>query len=171
MGNLSKDVPVICVGAISKIYCLPGWRLGWNIVYNNHGYFDKVIENLHKHNMIQLHPNSLVQFALPKILAEVKEDFMMSMKSKLKDTADYAYERLSGIKGIEPIRATAAMYMMVKIRPEVFSDIADDVEFCKKLLNEQCCLAFPSQCFFAKNFFRIVTCTTRKTIDEFVERL
>ena len=93
------------------------------------------------------------------------------MKSKLKDTADYAFERLSEVKGIEPIRATAAMYMMVKIKPEVFADIIDDVDFCKKLLNEQCCLVFPSQCFFAKNFFRVVTCTTRKTIDEFVERL
>lgn len=51
-GNITKDVPIICVGAISKIFCLPGWRCGWSIVYNNHGYFDKVIENLHKHAMI-----------------------------------------------------------------------------------------------------------------------
>lgn len=51
-GNLTSDVPIICTGAISKIYLLPGWRLGWAIVYNNHGYFDKVIDNLHKHNMI-----------------------------------------------------------------------------------------------------------------------
>lgn len=43
MGNLTKDVPVICVGAISKIYALPGWRLGWSIVYNNGGYFSDVI--------------------------------------------------------------------------------------------------------------------------------
>lgn len=61
MGNLTQDVPVLCTGALSKIYCVPGWRCGWTIVYNKHGYFDKVIDNLGKHAMIQLHPNSLVQ--------------------------------------------------------------------------------------------------------------
>ena len=34
-GTITKTVPVICTGSISKIYCLPGWRCGWNIVYNN----------------------------------------------------------------------------------------------------------------------------------------
>lgn len=57
---LTKTVPVIACGALSKIYCLPGWRCGWNIVYNNSGYFDHVLDNLQKHSMILLHPNSLV---------------------------------------------------------------------------------------------------------------
>jgi tyrosine aminotransferase len=47
-GNLTHDVPVLCCNSLSKIYCLPGWRLGWVIVYNNHGYFDNVIQNMHK---------------------------------------------------------------------------------------------------------------------------
>jgi tyrosine aminotransferase len=51
-GALTHDVPVICCGAISKIYCVPGWRVGWAIVYNNHGYLDKVLVNLNKHSMI-----------------------------------------------------------------------------------------------------------------------
>jgi tyrosine aminotransferase len=49
------------------------------------------------------------------------------------------------------------MYMMVKIEVEEFTDISDDLDFCKKLLTEQCCLVFPSMMFFAKNFFRIVS--------------
>ena len=60
MGHLTKDVPILATGSISKIYLLPGWRCGWVIVYNNHGYFDKVLDNLGKHAMIQLHPTSLV---------------------------------------------------------------------------------------------------------------
>merc|ERR1711994_57171 len=53
-GTATTTVPVICTGAISKIYCLPGWRCGWTIVYNNSGYFDDVIENLGKHSTILL---------------------------------------------------------------------------------------------------------------------
>jgi tyrosine aminotransferase len=60
-GNATSTVPVICTGAISKIYCLPGWRLGWCVVYNNGGYFDEVITRMDMHSMIQLSPNSLVQ--------------------------------------------------------------------------------------------------------------
>jgi tyrosine aminotransferase len=56
-----------------------------------------------------------------------------------------------------PIQAKAAMYMMVKIEIEEFEDIIDDIDFCKKMLAEQYCMALPSQCFFAKNFFRIVS--------------
>jgi tyrosine aminotransferase len=58
------------------------------------------------------------------------------MKSKLKESADFAYDRLKDIKGVTPIKATAAMYMMVKINIDEFEDITGDVDFAKKLLNE-----------------------------------
>jgi len=69
-GNLTSTVPIICCSAISKIFCVPGWRLGWSIFYNHHGYFDDVIDHMGKQTMIVLHPNSLVQAALPRILSE-----------------------------------------------------------------------------------------------------
>lgn len=50
LASIPSDVPIICLSSISKTYFLPGWRLGWCIVYNRHNYFDEVIENLHKHN-------------------------------------------------------------------------------------------------------------------------
>ena len=58
-GNATTTVPVITCCALSKIYCVPGWRLGWNIVYNHSGYFDDVLKNLSLHSMILLHPNTL----------------------------------------------------------------------------------------------------------------
>eukprot|EP00347_Sterkiella_histriomuscorum_P004567 403359972 len=171
MGNLSKEVPVICVSSISKIYCLPGWRLGWSIAYNHHGYFDNVIANMQKHANVQLHPTSLVQTALPRILEEVQEDHFISLKSKLKEASDFAYEKISQIRGLSPIKASAAMYMMVKINMEEFADIEDDIDFCKKFLNEECTLIFPAQCFFASNGFRIVICQSKENIDEFAKRI
>jgi tyrosine aminotransferase len=58
------------------------------------------------------------------------------LKQKLKSSADAAFDRLSTIKGIRPIKTSAAMYMMVGIEIECFKDIKDDVDFCKKLLQE-----------------------------------
>jgi tyrosine aminotransferase len=121
--------------------------------------------------MIQLHPNSLVQAALPKILSEVGDDYFVSLKSKLRATSEHAFEKLSAVEGLVPIKATAAMYMMIKIEIEKFKDITDDLDFCKKLLDEQCCLVFPAHCFYAKDSFRIVICTSKEMIDAFTERV
>ena len=171
MGNATSTVPVICTGAISKIYCLPGWRCGWTIVYNNQGYFDDVLTRLSMHSMIQLHPNSLVQAALPRILAEVPESHFDTMKVKLSASSQAAFARLSTIRGVTPIRSSAAMYMMVRIEFSEFDGITNDVEFCKMLLHEQNCLTFPSKCFFEDGFFRMIICTTAETINAFGDRL
>lgn len=69
--HINTTMPVITMGAISKTYCVPGWRLGWVIVYNRDGYFDSILANMQKLAMIWLHPSSLVQKALVKILRDV----------------------------------------------------------------------------------------------------
>lgn len=80
-GNLTKTVPVLCTGSLSKIYIVPGWRCGWVIAYDNEaGSLKKVIENMNKHSMILLHPNSLVQQAIPQIFKNVPDSFFDSLK-------------------------------------------------------------------------------------------
>lgn len=170
-GQMTKTVPVICVGALSKIYCIPGWRTGWMVVYNNNNYFDKVLVNLNKHSMILLHPNGLAQAALPRILDEVPQSHFEGMKDKLRAASEAAFGRLSTIKGVKPIKASAAMYMMCQIDVEAFKDIEDDIDFCKKLLAEQNCFVFPSSCFFMKNAFRVIICTKPEVLLEFGDRL
>jgi len=170
-GNLTTKTPLICVGSISKILCVPGWRLGWSIVYNHQGYFDKVINNLGLQSMILLHPCSLVQAALPRILAEVPESHFTGMKEKLKATSEVAFERFSKIPGMIPVKSSAAMYMMVCIDMNHFEGIEDDVDFVKKFLAEQNAFCFPSKCFNAKNMFRVVLCVKVETINTFADRL
>jgi tyrosine aminotransferase len=58
------------------------------------------------------------------------------LKNKLKNSADVAFEQVSNIRGIKAIKTSAAMYMMVGIEVEEFKDITDDIDFCKKLLQE-----------------------------------
>lgn len=86
----------------------------------------------------------MVQAAIPRILAEVTEEHFDGMKAKLSASSQAAFARLSTIKGVTPIRSSAAMYMMVRIEFSEFEGITDDVDFCKKLLGEQNCLTFPS---------------------------
>ena len=59
-GVLTDEVPVVCLSSVSKMYYLPGYRLGWMIFYNKNGYFDNCIDNLINHAAVNFHPNSIV---------------------------------------------------------------------------------------------------------------
>jgi len=69
-------------------------------------------------------------------LKEVTEEHFTSLKSKLKITSDHAFSKLSELRGVTPIKARGAMYMMVKIEIDEFKDIEDDLDFAVKLLHE-----------------------------------
>ena len=70
------------------------------------------------------------------ILEGVKEDYFEEYNYKLRELSNHAYGILSAIRGIEPMKASAALYMMVRIIFKEFKDINDDVDFCKKLVEE-----------------------------------
>ena len=64
------------------------------------------------------------------------DEHFTDMKKKLKSTSDYAFEKLSKVRGLTPIKAKGAMYMMIKIELNEFTDIKDDLDFAVKLLHE-----------------------------------
>lgn len=44
--DIAPEIPIIKVGGLSKVFCVPGWRLGWAIVYNRYGLLTDVIEGM-----------------------------------------------------------------------------------------------------------------------------
>ena len=58
--NLDKDVPIISINSLSKTCLLPGWRFGWVIVYNRHGFFDRVLEHLDNFQKMIFPPSSII---------------------------------------------------------------------------------------------------------------
>lgn len=143
--HINTTMPLITLGAISKIFCLPGWRLGWIIVYNRGGYFDDVIVKMRQVVMIWCHPCTIIQRAAIKMLKETPETYYTSLIAKLKKASDLAFNSLSDIRGLKPVKAKAAMYMMCLIDLDEFDGITDEVDFCKKLLAEECCCLLPSK--------------------------
>ena len=49
--------------------------------------------------MINLHPSSIVQSALVKMLRDVPQSYFDETKAKLKQAADFSFDSLSGIRG------------------------------------------------------------------------
>ena len=61
LAEVASDIPIISIGGLSKIYGVPGWRLGWIICYNRHGFLTEILEGMKNvANDIGVWINSLV---------------------------------------------------------------------------------------------------------------
>lgn len=145
IASLSDNVPVLSVGGLAKRFLVPGWRLGWIVIHDRHNAFAQVREGLERLATLIMGANSLVQAALPKIIKNVPNSWHLSVLRNLHMQANYSYERLLHITGLEPIMPQGSMYIMVGIEVKMFQDIEDDIVFCQKLLNEESVFVLPGQ--------------------------
>ena len=81
------------------------------------------------------------------------EPYFSDTKVVLRNASQTCYDILKNIKGLKPVKGKGAMYMMVGIDIEMFKDIEDDLDFCKKMVDEVQVFCLPSKCFSSKNMF------------------
>ncbi len=43
MASVAKNVPVLVCGGMAKKYLIPGWRLGWILIHDPIGAFDREV--------------------------------------------------------------------------------------------------------------------------------
>lgn len=72
---LSKTVPVLSCGGLTKRFLVPGWRLGWIVVHDRNDVLKDVHQGLENLSTRILGGNSLVQGALPAILKNTPQSF------------------------------------------------------------------------------------------------
>lgn len=73
--SLSKTVPVLSCGGLTKRFLVPGWRLGWIVVHDRNGVLKDVHQGLESLSTRILGGNMLVQGALPAILKNTPQSF------------------------------------------------------------------------------------------------
>ncbi|ETO35750.1 hypothetical protein RFI_01313 [Reticulomyxa filosa] len=115
-------------------------------------------------------PNSLIQAALPTILAETPKSFYKQLNDTLRTQANLFHELFEKIPELKPIKAHGAMYMMVGIETKKMH-LKDDVEFANLLLREEGVLVLPGSIFGIPNYFRVVTCPPPDAIKEVAKRM
>lgn len=76
LSSLSKDVPILTSGGLTKRFLVPGWRMGWLIIHDRHNIFEKEVRKGLSNlcNRI-LGPSTLIQRALPSILKNTPQSF------------------------------------------------------------------------------------------------
>lgn len=173
MGSKTNDVPVLSVGGVSKQFVVPGWRLGWIIIHDRNGILEDggVRKGIRQLTTRMLVPNTPVQMVLPTLLQKgTKDEAFVAVMDALKRNAEFTVKSLEKTAGLRCIRPQGAMYAMIEVDVNRMG-FSDDMEFTKKLLEEEAVFVLPGQCFQAPNFVRIVFSAPREVLAEAFERM
>lgn len=174
--SVTPNVPILSVCALSKRWVAPGWRMGWVMVHDSNDIFKNagIQDTLLKICQITLGPAAPLQAAIPAILAEdpAEKEWKARLLGSLQDSAEYCIERCKTVKGLEVAsNPQGAMYIMVRIKPDVFKDINGAVQFAGALLEEEAVVILPGECFAYPGYFRIVFCGNIQTLEEAWDRI
>jgi len=171
VASLTKTAPVLAVGGLAKRFLVPGWRVGWILIHDKNGCFQKVKAGLIALSTLILGANSLVQSILPTILHETPQEFFRDTMELLYSNTVFLYSRLQEITGLNPIMPDGAMYLMFGIDVKAFKGIEDDVDFSRQLLEEQSLVVLPGEVFGMRFFARLVVCAPMKVLSEACDRI
>jgi alanine-synthesizing transaminase len=132
--HLAKDLPVVGLNGFSKVYLIPGWRLGYLYFHEQNGELQELKETIEKEQRIRICANTPAQMAGIAAL-NGPQDHIKDMVEKLKLRRDYAWKRLNETDGISCARPEGAFYVFPKIHA-VGSKWKTDMEFAVELLKE-----------------------------------
>ena len=183
IASLTTSVPVLACGGLTKRFLVPGWRLGWIVVYDRgqvreqslSNLVSKVFEQEVRQGLLRMSQriigsNTLVQGALPTILASTPKSFFDQTISVIENNAKLAFRKLRVVPGLTPIMPQGAMYMMVKMDRRMFPRIATDLQFVEQLMAEQSVFCLPGRCFNCPDYVRIVLTVPRELLIEACHR-
>ena len=143
MMSLNVEVPILVCGGLAKRFLVPGWRLGWIVVYDPVEAFGEVRKGLRCLSQRTIGSNTVIQGALPAILSETSRTFHDDLINVLYENAKFAFEAIFDIPGLVPYMPEGAMYMMVRIRLEHFPEFENGLVFMTKLMEEESVFCLP----------------------------
>ncbi|WVF65713.1 tyrosine aminotransferase [Kwoniella sp. CBS 6097] len=170
LSSLSQSVPIITLSGLSKRFLFPGWRFGWLAIHDPLGVAAELKHGMAIWGNRFMGPNSLIQAALPTILATEPEWFD-EVTEKIKSLAEIVYEGISETPGLSCTAPQGAMYAFVKIGPGAFPAFNDDVAFSTALYREEAIFVLPGVCFGAPGYIRLVLATPSDIMNEVISRI
>ncbi len=156
MGNKIKNI-TFTVNAISKTYCVTGWRLGYTA---GPAKVMKAIGNIQSHTTSN--PASMVQKAALEAISG-PQDFLKGMKDRFRERRDYILKRMDEM-GLECPEPEGAFY--------VFPGIPDNSsKFSEELLDTERVGVVPGIGFGMEGHIRISYAASLERIREGMDRM
>jgi tyrosine/nicotianamine family aminotransferase len=170
--TLAKDVPVITFNGFSKVYLVPGWRIGY-IMFHHQGELNNLQDAFMRIARSRLCANSICQLAC---IAALKgpQNHIKQVNNKLRQRRDFAYKRLNEIEGISTAKPEGAFYIFPKIEAMDSNLWKNDKEFVLDLLHTKHVLVVHGSGFcsvYGKNHFRAVILPDLKTLEQALDNI
>jgi tyrosine aminotransferase len=120
--TIPSPVPIITIDGLAKKFVIPGWRLGWLFFHDRGGAFKSVRGGVRNLSQVDLHPNSIIQAALPQIL-QTPEEYFDSIRAELKRNAMIMGKGLADATGLHFNGPQGSLYAWVNIsEPRLLSE-------------------------------------------------
>lgn len=165
--SLTNDVPVITFNGFSKVYVMPGWRIGYTMFKHN-GELDEIQDAFLRIARSRLCANSVCQQACIQALRG-PQNHIDQMNDKLRQRRDFAFKRLNEIEGISTAKPDGAFYIFPKIEAMGKGVWKNDKEFVLDLLQEAHVLVVNGSGFcatYGKDHFRAVILPPMETLEK-----
>ena len=165
--TLANDVPVVTLNGFSKVYLVPGWRIGY-ILFHHSGELDDVQDAFMRVARSRLCASSVCQRACIAAL-NGPQDHIDEVNKKLRERRDFSYKRLNEIEGISTAKPEGAFYIFPKIEAMEEGIWKTDKDFVLDLLHEVHVLVVHGSGFcttYGKDHFRAVFLPTLETLEK-----
>lgn len=173
IASLADDVTCVTFNGLSKSYRAAGFRSGWLIVSGDKERAAGFIEGLNMLSSMRLCANVPAQHAIQTALGGYQSiNDLIAPSGRLAKQRELAWRLLNDIPGVSCMKPKAALYMFVRLDPEVYP-IVDDEQFALALLREQKVLIVQGTAFNwpEPDHFRIVFLPNQELLEEAISRL
>ena len=166
--KLAKDVPMIILNGMSKVYLAPGWRIGYLAIRDSEGQLEDIRDGIMRQARARLCANTPLQLAY---LAALRgpQDHIRETMNRLRERRDYVTKRVSEIEGLSVVPPKGAFYMFIKI-----DNCKDDKKFVLDLLMKKHVLTVHGSGFcpvYGKGHFRIVNLAPVPLLERAFDRI
>ena len=170
--QLAKDVPVITFNGFSKVYLVPGWRIGY-VLFHHDGELSDVQDAFLRIARSRLCANSICQKACIAAL-NGPQDHIEEVNKKLRVRRDFSYKRLNEIPGISTTKPEGAFYIFPRIDAMDEGICKNDKEIVLDMLHETQVLVVHGSGFcsvYGKNHFRAVILPPMDVLEEAFDKM
>nr|AAZ32478.1 aspartate/tyrosine/aromatic aminotransferase [uncultured euryarchaeote Alv-FOS1] len=166
--KLAKDVPMIILNGISKVYLAPGWRIGYLAIRDADEKLADIRDGIMRQARARLCANTPLQLGY---LAALRgpQDHIPATMNRLRRRRDYVVKRVSEIDGLSVVAPKGAFYMFIKV-----DGCKDDKKFVLDLLHQKHVLTVHGSGFcpiYGKGHFRIVNLPPVEYLEEAFNRI